>query len=241
MSITRTFLLEPTGMGRAHLRRYANSDEKCGGGKYSFHNADGERLGDFKEIAGERGIIEGYEGLPKVEQIDRARFPLKCDGCAREFLDSDPRQVFTESLYRRKDTGEIMGLRAAPPGAIWRATWMEDMKGYTGPDGRTYICRLPGNHDWIIDSIASNCPVACTNCGRPYAAHMEDRHRAADAPNPCPKGYVPLDNYAHKCWVRTGDAPYFTVGKDGVTCSAGAGSILVPEWHGFLKNGVLTE
>lgn len=45
----------------------------------------------------------------------------------------------------------------------------------------------------------------------------------------------------HKCWVRKGVAPNFTVGKEGKTCAAGAGSIQVPGWHGFLRNGVLEE
>lgn len=43
----------------------------------------------------------------------------------------------------------------------------------------------------------------------------------------------------HRCWVRTGTPPNVTAGKSGNTCSAGAGSILVPGWHGFLTNGEL--
>lgn len=46
---------------------------------------------------------------------------------------------------------------------------------------------------------------------------------------------------AHKCWVRHGDPPNLTVDKNGNTCSAGAGSILAGDYHGFLRNGVLTE
>jgi hypothetical protein len=30
-----------------------------------------------------------------------------------------------------------------------------------------------------------------------------------------------------------------TVDKNGDTCAAGAGSILTPAWHGFLRNGEL--
>lgn len=45
----------------------------------------------------------------------------------------------------------------------------------------------------------------------------------------------------HRCWVRHGEPPVLTVDKNGNTCAAGAGSIGVPGWHGFLRNGVLEE
>ena len=45
----------------------------------------------------------------------------------------------------------------------------------------------------------------------------------------------------HKCWCRHGEAPNFTVNKEGNTCSAGAGSIQIREYHGFLINGELTN
>lgn len=44
----------------------------------------------------------------------------------------------------------------------------------------------------------------------------------------------------HKCWVRHGVAPMITVDKDGPTCSAGAGSIVFGDYHGFLRNGEFT-
>lgn len=45
----------------------------------------------------------------------------------------------------------------------------------------------------------------------------------------------------HKCWCRHGEAPNFTVDKDGFTCEAGAGSIQCGSYHGFLRNGYLEE
>lgn len=45
----------------------------------------------------------------------------------------------------------------------------------------------------------------------------------------------------HRCWVRHGEPPLVTANKQGGrTCAAGAGSIAVPGYHGFLNNGVLT-
>jgi hypothetical protein len=49
------------------------------------------------------------------------------------------------------------------------------------------------------------------------------------------------DDDIHRCWVRHGIAPEITVDKNGLTCGAGAGSIMVPGYHGFLKNGYLTD
>ncbi len=44
----------------------------------------------------------------------------------------------------------------------------------------------------------------------------------------------------HRCWVWSGTPPNITAGKNGNTCSAGAGSIQGGDYHGFLKNGVFT-
>lgn len=49
------------------------------------------------------------------------------------------------------------------------------------------------------------------------------------------------DDDVHRCWVRHGEAPNLTVDKNGVTCSAGAGSIQCGAYHGFLRDGYLTD
>ena len=43
----------------------------------------------------------------------------------------------------------------------------------------------------------------------------------------------------HRCWVRHGIPPNITVDKNGKTCSAGGGSIMTPNFHGFLRNGYI--
>jgi hypothetical protein len=45
----------------------------------------------------------------------------------------------------------------------------------------------------------------------------------------------------HRCWVLHGEAPHITADKNGYTCGAGAGSILVGDYHGFLIDGELRE
>jgi len=43
----------------------------------------------------------------------------------------------------------------------------------------------------------------------------------------------------HDCWVRHGTPPEVTVDKQGDTCGAGSGSIIIGGWHGWLRNGWL--
>lgn len=50
---------------------------------------------------------------------------------------------------------------------------------------------------------------------------------------------MPFD-YEHRCWVRRGEPPNVHVDKDGNTCQAGAGSIGMTNYHGFLHDGALT-
>lgn len=48
------------------------------------------------------------------------------------------------------------------------------------------------------------------------------------------------DDRLHRCWIRSGEPPKVTAGKQGNTCSAGGGSILSGDYHGFLVSGVFT-
>jgi hypothetical protein len=101
----------------------------------------------------------------------------------------------------------------------------EEMTLRDAPEGAmwdaTWFHDIPG---WCGDdgrSIICRVPTnhdwnidsSCSNCTRP--------------------------NEPHKCWVRHGEPPNLTVDKNGNTCAAGAGSILTPTWHGFLRNGEL--
>ena len=49
-----------------------------------------------------------------------------------------------------------------------------------------------------------------------------------------------MDDRTHRCWCRHGELPNITVDKNGNTCSAGAGSIQMGDYHGFLRNGEFT-
>lgn len=50
------------------------------------------------------------------------------------------------------------------------------------------------------------------------------------------------DDTVHRCWVRHGDprTGFIHVDKNGNTCGAGGGSIVMGSYHGFLHNGQFT-
>jgi len=136
-----------------------------------------------------------------------SRWPRKC-GCGFEFVTAEY-QMFVDRIYERTDNGQRMVLGEAPPGAIYNAWWAFD--GWKGKDGLCLVAKCPDGHEWYIDSTCSNCTLP--------------------------------DDKVHKCWVRHGKVPNLTVDKvcpgdnGNTTCAAGAGSILTPKYHGFLRNG----
>jgi hypothetical protein len=141
---------------------------------------------------------------------DDPRWPARC-GCGYEFAEGDERQLFVDRVYRRTDTNEEMRLRDAGPGAMYDADWFHGFEGWQGPDGLSLIAILPNGVPWHIDGAANNCTD-------PEGARLG----------------------SHKCWVRHGIPPLITVDKSGVTCAAGAGSIMSGDYHGFLRDGEFT-
>lgn len=117
-------------------------------------------------------------------------------------------------IYRRTDTGEEMTVQDAPAGAMWFADWYD--KSFCVPQlEHVLVVKTPGG-DWIVDSQSSNC-------GMP-----EDRKQEK-----------------HHCWIIENagavSLPDITVSKNGKTCAAGGGSIVIGSYHGFLRNGFLEE
>lgn len=77
-----------------------------------------------------------------------------------------------------------------------------------------------------------NCEGQHLQVVLPNGRHWDIDSRASNCTMP--------NDRLHRCWVRAGEPPNITVGKNGLTCSAGAGSIQAGAYHGFLRNGVLT-
>lgn len=94
--------------------------------------------------------------------------------------------------------------------------------------------------DWYGCAEGHGCVWGWTNCdGRhlfcilPTGEQWDIDGRA----NNC----TMRDDKTHRCWIRHGEPPNVHVDKNGFTCAAGAGSIAVPKYHGFLHHGVLTD
>lgn len=188
------------------------------------------------ERTGREHFVRGYECANghETERTVAKRgkaWPQRKIKCAMCGEPAECRSVATFTEMRRVDTGEIFARpHDLPVGAVY-ADWDQygdddsphnwanapDGEGRRyrvfrpSADGRVLVCVLPDGHHWIIDS-------RCNNCGSP-------------------------NDDMHWCWVRHGRPEDGTlhVDKEGLTCSAGAGSIATGKWHGFLHNGQLVQ
>lgn len=138
----------------------------------------------------------------------------------KTFLMERQGEAGTGAVWKRKDTGETYERPGDfPVGAVYRADWYEHKAlHWCGPDGKAYIVIIPEHPD---------------GTGR-WPWHMD---------GPASNCTKPTDT-EHRCWCRHGEAPDFTVDKNGNTCEAGAGSIHVKPpggFHGFLRDGFITD
>lgn len=247
----KVFWVEPIEFVQLFLRRYRHSDvnditTKCPG-EHGYHNGHYD-MGKFpilytkdKEVNGRKYLASRDLEVTK----DDHRWPTKCDNCDYVFKDDEQKQVFQEHIYKRADNGQEVTLRDKIPGMMWDAWWYGKERG---ADGISLVVKLPNLHDWAVDTTASNCDSPCKNCGKPYNAHIDDKGWTSGRCSPTAQYDDGTPTYQdsrpeHKCWVRHGDPKTGSVhvDKDGVTCGAGAGSILSGSYHGFLHGGYLTD
>jgi hypothetical protein len=176
----QTFLIRETNKISRSLRRYHDSSDKeetCSG-PMGYHNAsmylDTLDLGEsdtFKVIDHKYSEVEPF--------IDHPLWPTHCS-CGYEFKFEDEWQVFTDILYRRVSTGEEFTLNTAPIGAVWFASWLEDMtlSSYYETNGRgkrlPLVCNTPAG-PWVIDYGASNGP------GWDVSGEIDDVHSTITA------------------------------------------------------------
>jgi hypothetical protein len=132
--------------------------------------------------------------------------------CGYAFTESVERQVNRDRLYRGAPDGQLYSLSNAPVGAMWDAWWMRRHEGARTGADGLYLVVQTPGGSWSVDDRASNCTMP--------------------------------EDHEHRCWVRHGDPRTgdVHVDKNGLTCGAGAGSILQGDrYHGFLHNGHLTS
>lgn len=143
-SVIQCFLLEPTDLGEAYLRRFVFSKDcqtPCTGSKsYHDHTEVIERSVPYPDPDSNGTYIENFDH-------DDPRWPTHCS-CGYEFQPEAERQAHIRRLFKRSDTGELTSIEACPPGGMWYADWYPD--NWRGPDGHTLVVRTPAG-DWVVD------------------------------------------------------------------------------------------
>lgn len=246
----KVFWTEPTGYTNLYLRRFTFSSE-CACPSSNWGHDSKVFIGKYKERHGEK--VEWrentfYKGAWHTNEFpDDGRWPARCmhTNCVYDFDHNDEWQVQQESIYVDPITGQEYSLRMQIPGMMWDAWWMG--VDWTGADGISLAVTLPNGSAWMVDSRASNCDSLCKHCTKPYNAHTNPQGSFTGRCVPTSEYNDGSPTYEdarpHKCWIRHGDprTSNVHVDKNGVTCGAGAGSIISGSYHGFLHNGFLTD
>ena len=148
---TECFLIEPTDTANLRYRRFTY-DRDCPTNPGGGHHAE-VRGQDAPIVLTERGYIDTIPADP----FDPEWRQVTTCACGYAFVDTDPYQVIQDRYYV-----DIVGSRfsirstgpfAAPPGAMWRLPWYEDTD-WVGPEGHSYMLRLPDKTDWAMDGPA---------------------------------------------------------------------------------------
>ena len=165
MATIPSFMLQPTGEFRAHLRVFTFPEEDaCPARAKLFRTLDqghdalvatedapppplvphsvshGARPSD---AAG--AYVDDASGEERTWDGAADAWPTHC-ACGYAFRQHDHRQFYYERLYARTDGGECVVLAEAPVGAMWYDDrWGADpASGWLGPDGRCLVVKTPG-------------------------------------------------------------------------------------------------
>ena len=212
------FLLAPVPQIKFQLQRYtmhgASGSWTCAAG---WHNAFAPLAIVDHPLKEQPWMCESWTEIEDALRPAKEdpRWPRKCSCCSYEFQEQDEWQLFTDRLMARSDGGGLTTIRDAPVGAMWFAWW------YRFKDANSLY-----GHEW--DNQTGPNLIVKTPGGE---WNIDGRARNCTLPK----------DRLHRCWVRHGFAPKIHVDKNGRTCSAGAGSIICGKYHGFLRNGSLTD
>ena len=156
MSSVKCFWLEDVRASRYRLRRYAG-DLKCPL-PTGYHNASSAVIAETPEDP-----EKDYSGTrPPVVEHGDPRWPKAC-ACGYTFVIEDTWQIFSDAVYKRADTGEMITHEEAPPGAMWDASWWPEK----GPDGICLMVKLPDGCEWMVDGPSSNSKTPWERAGKP--------------------------------------------------------------------------
>jgi hypothetical protein len=167
-----------------------------------------------------------------VEDYGPSRWPSACAHCGVDVPDVSPAHGFGDM----QKEGWVLEHQ------VHRQTL------YGTPDGSWYGLPQVGDmlyEDWYgcVDERQGRCIYGWTNCAGPHLIIVMPTERWWD-PAGRASNCTRKNDTTHRCWVRHGDpakGEVVHVDKAGVTCRAGAGSLAIPGWHGFLHNGDIHE
>lgn len=170
-----------------------------------------------------RKVLEGPVGtLPEsldwqAHGMENWPWGQKCDNCdaVGPTQDQYDRTLWPEGKHPTRFSGKMHTYDTASgqpePGDVFEMPWYHhDDKCFEG---------------W------ENCDGYHCTVVLPNGSHWHVQSRACNCT-------LPNDNI-HRCWVVHGRGASMHVDKGGHTCAAGAGSVLVTGWHGFLVHGEL--
>lgn len=192
-----------------------------GRGKSGVHDAM-VRLGE--NITGHRDHDLGG----RVDDHVGSRWPNVCDHCG----EAVPPVATARSFGDQQKDGWVLEHQ------VHRETL------YGTPSGSWYGLPQVGDmlyEDWY--DCAGDCIFGWTNCKSPHLIIVMPTEHWWDV-NQHAENCTLKEDLTHRCWVRHGDpskGEIVHIDKVGVTCHAGAGSLSIPGWHGFMHNGDIHE
>lgn len=161
--------------------------------------------------------LSAWKAFGNREDYPAEQWPTQCKHCGAPV--PSPEQLVKQvgwtgiQMNHQVSSSRLYNSPSGEPenGDMFESTWHDacDCPYWDNCNGIHLQVILPNGVHWDVMSRASNCTL------------KEER--------------------THRCWVIQGSYKdgTITVDKNGHTCSAGAGSIDVPGWHGFLRDGNL--
>lgn len=253
----RCFLVTPTGEG--YESAIVTEEGQCVNG-FTYHRSE-KIIRRFP-----LGLNDAY---PPDWAKDRTPLPY-CSRCGNHDFSPEALKKVSGSkgrVWERVDTGERAdNLNDFGPGAMWYITWYDQHDILCRKCNTAYSPDTKDEFEWIEESARHIRPTGDdaeylhTPCGSgTFKVNIGYWYPGFDTRNPVPPLCVrtpggdwvidsrcsncgsPQDS-THRCWPRRGVAPNITVDKSfGNTCSAGGGSIICGNYHGFLRDGYLVK
>lgn len=192
-------------------------DQTCpnclGTGKPGYHNA-------YTMLGTVPKGTDAHKHFGKVEDYPEDMWPKVCAYCAAPV---------PEGKLDFRPAGETVGAKG-----VWGNRQVFTSRLYNTDSGEPE----PGDlfetdwHDPGHCPFWDNCSGVHLYAILPNGEHWDLHSRASNC--------TMKDDRTHRCWIVNGTPPNLTVNKSGFTCAAGAGSIAVTGYHGFLTNGEFT-